>query len=114
MVATVKIIPFAAPEAAVEKCADLAAEGGPLLRVAPFRRHRVGLVQTRLPGLNESILDKTREVTLGRLAALGSELVSEERCAHETAALAAAIRDAFGHGLDLLLIHGASAIVDRR
>jgi molybdenum cofactor cytidylyltransferase len=114
MVATVKIIPFAAPETAVARCAAAAAEDGPLLGVAPFRALSFGLVQTRLPGLKETILDKTREVTLGRLAALGCRLVCEERCAHGTAALAAAIRDAFGHGIDMLLIHGASAILDRR
>jgi molybdenum cofactor cytidylyltransferase len=40
--------------------------------------------------------------------------VLEERCAHETAALAAMIRDRCGHGVDVLLVHGASAILDRR
>jgi molybdenum cofactor cytidylyltransferase len=114
MVATVKIIPFAAPQEAVEECAKLAISEGPLLRVAPFRSRSVGLVQTRLPGLKESILDKTRQVTEGRLAALGCSLAFEERCAHTTAALASRIRDATAHGIDLLLIHGASAILDRR
>jgi molybdenum cofactor cytidylyltransferase len=114
MVATVKIIPFAAPEKAVADCVDAAAAGGPLLRVAPFVPRSVGLVQTRLPGLKESILDKTRRVTEGRLAALGCRLVFEERCAHATSELASTIRDAFGHGIDILLIHGASAILDRR
>ena len=40
-------------------------QAGPLLRVAPFVPRSVGLIQTRLPGLKESILDKTREVTEG-------------------------------------------------
>ena len=44
MVATVKIIPFAAPEQAVARCAAAAAEGGALLRVAPFRALSFGLV----------------------------------------------------------------------
>jgi molybdenum cofactor cytidylyltransferase len=114
MVATIKIIPFAAPEDAVKGCVRVAIAGGSLLRVAAFRPHRVGLIQTRLPGLKESILDKTREVTAARLVALGCRLVSEERCGHETAALGAMIRDAFGHAIDMLLIHGASAILDRR
>jgi molybdenum cofactor cytidylyltransferase len=114
MVATVKIIPFAATEQAIRECARAAIVGGPLLRVMPFRPLSIGLVQTRLPGLKESILDKTREVTLGRLATLGCALVFEERGAHETAALAALIWDALGRGLDMLLIHGASAILDRR
>jgi molybdenum cofactor cytidylyltransferase len=114
MVATVKIIPFAAPEPAVEECVTTAIRGGPLLRVAPFRSISVGLLQTRLPGLKEGILDKTREVTEARLALLGCKLVFERRCAHETAPLAALIGEAFGHGIGLLLIHGASAILDRR
>ena len=114
MVATVKIIPFAAAEAAVARCAEAAAASGPLLRVASFQSRAVGLIQTRLPGLKEGILDKTREVTAARLAALSSKLVFEERCAHETAVLAATIRDGFGHGIDMMLIHGASAILDRR
>ncbi|HEV2302345.1 MAG TPA: molybdopterin-binding/glycosyltransferase family 2 protein [Stellaceae bacterium] len=114
MVATVKIIPFAAPAAAVETCAAIAAEGGPLLSVAAFRPHEVALIQTRLPGLKESILDKTREVTAGRLAALGSRLAHEARCAHATAELAPLIRDALARGADIVFVHGASAIADRR
>jgi len=114
MVATVKIIPFAAPEKAVKECAKVAISEGPLLRVAPFRSLSVGLVQTRLPGLKQSILDKTRQVTEGRLAALDCHLVLEERCGHTAAELASRIRDTVGHGIDLLLIHGASAILDRR
>jgi molybdenum cofactor cytidylyltransferase len=114
MVATIKIIPFAAPEEAIRDCARAAITGGPLLRVAPFRPLPVGLVQTRLPGLKESILDKTRQVTERRLAALGCRLAFEERCTHTTAELASRIRDAMDQGIDLLLIHGASAILDRR
>src|SRR6516225_3976487 len=114
MVATVKIIPFAAPETAAARCIEAAAADGSLLPVAPFVRRSVGLVQTRLPGLKESVLDKTRQVTEASLAALGCHLVFEERCAHATAELAALIRDALGHGIGILLIHGASAILDRR
>ena len=114
MVATVKIIPFAAPQTAKTCC-----PGGHRGRPAAARRTVSTalpgrLVQTRLPGLKESILDKTRRVTEGRLAALGCRLVFEERCPHATRELASMIRDALGHGIDILLIHGASAILDRR
>src|SRR3954454_14121224 len=49
MVATVKIIPFAVPEQAVMRAAafaaeGVAAEGGPLLRVAAFAPRRVALI----------------------------------------------------------------------
>jgi molybdenum cofactor cytidylyltransferase len=114
MVGTVKIIPFAAPAESVESCVQVARSDEPLLRVAPFLPRSVGLIQTRLPGLKESILDKTREVTEGRLKALGCRLAFEERCGHTGVELAALIRNAMGYRIDILLIHGASAILDRR
>src|SRR4051794_21326229 len=114
MVATVKIIPFAVPEQAVMRAAAFAAEGGPLLRVAAFAPRRVALIQTRLPGLKESILDKTRAVTEQRLRAFGSALASEERCDHSAAELAPRIAAAVEAGAELVLVHGASVIVDRR
>jgi molybdenum cofactor cytidylyltransferase len=114
MVATVKIIPFAVPEASVVRAADFAAAEEPLLRVAAFVPRDVALIQTRLPGLKESILDKTRAVTEQRLAALGCRLVSEERCDHTAADLAPHIAAAVKTGADLVFVHGASVIVDRR
>lgn len=112
MAATVKIIPFAAPEAAVERAVALAGAPAPLLSVAPFRPKRVGLVQTTLPGLKPSILDKTLEATNRRLAALDCPPAEERRVPHEAAAIAAALRE-LAHN-EILLVSGASANVDRR
>src|SRR4051812_8568775 len=114
MVATVKIIPFAVPQDAVARAAAFAAQGGKLLRVAAFAPRHVALIQTRLPGLKESILDKTRAVTETRLRALGSALGSEERCEHTAAELAPVIAAAVKSGAEIVLVHGASVIVDRR
>lgn len=108
MVATVKIIPFAAPQACVEAAE---AEAEPL-RVASFRPLSAALIQTRLPGVKDSVLDKTVGVTRERLETLGGRLETETRCDHDEAALAEAIA-AVGP-VDLLLIAGASAITDRR
>ena len=114
MVATVKIIPFAVPEARVAACLSAIGAGGKLLRIAPFFARRVALIQTKLPGMKDSILDKTLAVTRARLAALGSSLIDERRVGHGEAELAAAIRAALQSGAELILIAGASAIVDRR
>jgi molybdenum cofactor cytidylyltransferase len=114
MVATVKIIPLAVAERAVARAADFAAQGGTLLQVAAFVPLRVALIQTRLPGLKESILDKTRQITEQRLAALGSALASEERGTHTSADLAPRVAAAVEAGAQLVLVHGASVIVDRR
>lgn len=114
MVATVKIIPYAAPEIAVTACAEIAARGGPLIRVAKLRRENVGLIQTRLPDMKESVLDKTARVTAERIEALGSVLKAEKRCGHDAAEIAAAIKALKREGCGMLLIVGASAIADAR
>ena len=113
MVATVKIIPFAAEERHVAAW-EAIARVRPPLGLAPFRARPVVLIQTLLPGLKASVLDKTVEVTRRRLAALGSPLATETRVAHTPEAVAAALGAALAEGAELVLIAGASAIIDRR
>jgi molybdenum cofactor cytidylyltransferase len=114
MVATIKVIPFAVQRQSVDDCVREASSGGPLLSIAPFQPKRVALIQTRLPGLKESVLDKTVEATRERLAALGSTLELERRCDHREDDLAPHIAAALEAGVELVLVAGASAIVDRR
>jgi molybdenum cofactor cytidylyltransferase len=114
MVATVKIIPFAVSQEVLDACLAAAQGGEPLVRVARFRARQVGLVQTRLPGIKESVLDKTFDVMNGRLAAMGCPAATELRCDHEPAAVAAAIADLRRGGAEMVLVAGASAITDRR
>ncbi len=114
MLATVKVIPFAAPAMALSRCLEIADKGPPLVRVAPFAAKRVGLVQTRLPGMKASLLDKTREAVDARLAALGSKPCLESRCGHREDEVAAAVAAQRQAGCEIVLVSGASAIVDRR
>jgi molybdenum cofactor cytidylyltransferase len=64
--------------------------------------------------MKDSILDKTRKVVDARLAALDGAPAEELRCAHDAAEVAAAIESLRQRGAELVLISGASAIVDRR
>ncbi|NKB58559.1 MAG: NTP transferase domain-containing protein [Alphaproteobacteria bacterium] len=112
MVATVKIIPFAAPEAVVAACEKLASGG--LVRVAPYRPRSVGLVQSSLPGTKESVLDKTTRVLSDRVTALGGTVQAERRCVHRSDAIRAEIETLLNDGCEMVLIAGASAITDRR
>ena len=114
MVATVKIIPFAVPRTALDACLALAKDGGPLAALSPLRPRKVGLVQTRLPGGKESLLAKTKEAIDARLAGLDCEPSVERRCDHAEAPIAEAIDALKAEGCDLILVSGASAIVDRR
>ncbi len=114
MVATVKIIPYGAPKSAVARAVEVAHSANrPLISVAPFRAMRAGLVQTRLPGTRDKVLDKALGTTTKRLTSLGSTLSGERRVSHDAAAIAGALNELKADGCDLFLIAGASAIVDR-
>jgi molybdenum cofactor cytidylyltransferase len=112
MVATVKVIPYAAPEWAVE-AAERAARDAPI-RIAPFKPMRVALVSTHLPGQKPSLLDKNRSALEMRLAPLGGTLILERRTPHAAEAVAEALAEGEAAGAELLFVFGASAITDRR
>jgi len=114
MVATVKIIPFAVAAAARDAAASAAARAWPVIRVAPYLVHKIGIVSTLLPGLAPKVVDKTLKVTQARLAPAGAAIVAEKRVPHEQQALAAAIDDVLKSGADMVIVFGASAIADRR
>ncbi len=114
MLATVKIIPFAAPAGALGEAIGLLQAKAPVLRLHPFRSLTARLIQTTLPGTNPKMLDKTVRVTEERMAAIGGTLDGETRCPHDAGALASEIAKVMQHHPDLLLIAGASAITDRR
>jgi molybdenum cofactor cytidylyltransferase len=113
MVATVKIIPFALPEAIVTRAVALLGDGGRLVAVDRFAAHRAALVLTRVPGTKPGVLNKRRRVIEDRVVSAGSSLADVIEVTHQTAAIAEAIRALASKGYDPILVFGASAIVDR-
>jgi len=86
----------------------------PVLRLHPFQPLRVGLVMTSLPGMKHSILAGTAEATAARVAGLTGAMLPPIECAHAEAPIAEALRALMAQGADILLVAGASAVVDRR
>jgi molybdenum cofactor cytidylyltransferase len=112
MIATVKIIPFAVGKQARD--AALAGIKKSLLRVAPYRIRKIGVVSTILPGLAPKVIEKTLKITNERLAPAGATIVAERRVPHERAALSRALQEILNEGAELAIVFGASAIADRR
>ncbi|HEX4505551.1 MAG TPA: molybdopterin-binding protein [Alphaproteobacteria bacterium] len=112
MVATVKIIPFAVPETVLD--ASIVAGQGTEISVLPFRPLQARLIQTVTAELKPSVMAKTSNVTADRMARLGGAVLGETRCPHDAERLAADIAAALEAKCDVLLVIGASAIVDRR
>lgn len=111
MVATVKIIPFAAPAAAVDAAAEAVRAA---IAVHPWRARRAGLILTRFDDTPERLLDRATAAQRARLERTGSTLVRELRTAHDVDAVADAIASCAADQLDPILVLGASAIMDRR
>jgi molybdenum cofactor cytidylyltransferase len=78
MLATIKIIPFAARETSIASVEKLLAMAPPI-RVAPFLPRAVALISTRLPGMKPALLDKNRAALDARLKPLGSAIAFERR-----------------------------------
>jgi molybdenum cofactor cytidylyltransferase len=114
MVATVKIIPFAVSGGTRDKALAAAKEARPVIRIAPYRIRKLGIVSTLLPGLSSKVIDKTLKITAQRIAPSGAEIIGERRVPHERPALATAIEELYAAGADMVIVFGASAIADRR
>jgi molybdenum cofactor cytidylyltransferase len=112
MLATIKIIPLAVPEAEIA-AAEAALTGSPL-GLLPFHPFVTGLVLTELPGLKPSVIAGTIEATAARITSLGGTMLPPHRTPHHTTAIAAALKSLIAGGAEMLLIAGASAVVDRR
>jgi molybdenum cofactor cytidylyltransferase len=114
LIATIKIIPFSVPGNVLSVAEALARQSAGPLTLHPFRPLNVGLVVTELPGLKDSVTDKTIEITEARVNLLTGTLLPPIRCPHQTDAIAHALDSLVAAGADLLLVIGASAVVDRR
>ena len=113
MLATIKVIPFAVPGAALN-VAEALLRKHRVLSVHPFRPLKVGLVLTELQGMKESVMTSAIEITGARVEALMGTLLPVERARHEAAATAEALKRLLRQGAEMLLIMGASATIDRR
>ncbi|MEP1443844.1 MAG: molybdopterin-binding/glycosyltransferase family 2 protein, partial [Hyphomicrobiales bacterium] len=108
MIATIKIIPFAAPEVAVSAAEAL----GAMVSIHPYQRKNVVLVASTLDSLKPSTMDKTRKVLSERLAKVGAVISDEIRVAHDTVSIRDGLVEASKQNADLIILFGASATVD--
>ncbi|MFM9940165.1 MAG: NTP transferase domain-containing protein [Hyphomicrobiaceae bacterium] len=113
MLATVKVITFALPEAAVAAGEAVARKAQGLVRVQAFARKTAGLILTRMAATKAQVLAKRQQAIESRVTALGSTIGPVEIVAHAEAEIAAAITRLQAAGADPIILFAASAIVDR-
>lgn len=114
MLATVKVITFALPDAVIKRAEAILAETrNGLISVHEFRAKTAGLVLTRMKATKTSVLEKRRKAIEGRLQALGAKLGPVEMVPHEEQPVAEAVTRMAAAGADPVIVFAASAIVDR-
>ena len=107
MVATVKIIPFAVPEAAIALCEEKARG---TIAVRPFVPLNVTMISTVLPTLKASVVDRTENALRARLTTFGATLGAHLRVSHCATELAGTLRSV--SDADAIVVFGASAVSD--
>ncbi len=110
MLATVKIIPFATPRVVLEKALTIVGDK-PLVSVSAFKALRVGLIITWLPHTKDSIVEKSEIAIRERVNSLGGKLSQVIVCPHSQDDLTKNLQAL--NNVDLILLLGAAAIVDR-
>ena len=99
-----KIVPFVTRAGNITRAEELAAGRG-LLRVRPFKPHRVAAIVHE--SLEAPQLNRFREAFEEKLRFFGSELVGLQVCPGNAASLAAALQAALGVGAELITVAGS-------
>jgi molybdenum cofactor cytidylyltransferase len=115
MVATIKVVPYGLPESVVRRVEQLAA-GDPLVAVDAIPARRVALLLSGAPAAEERLASFDKALR-SRLEALGAAIVAvafvplEEEAGE--LALAAQLEAQVAAGVDLIILAGETAIMDR-
>jgi molybdopterin biosynthesis enzyme len=117
MVGTVKILPFAVPEQTIEAAEALATQNGPLLWIDPLPKRKVALILSGSPTAERRIRHGFIPPLRERLEALDAELCAVEFVPLEDergeGELAEALQQQTTAGMELVILAGETAIMDR-
>jgi molybdenum cofactor cytidylyltransferase len=117
VVATIKVIPFAVPVAAVAAVEGWAGEDGALLRIDPLPHRAVALLLSGSASAKARVMNGFTPPLRARIEALGSSLDSVSYIPLDDesgeAALTKALHAVVAAGVGLVMLAGETAIVDR-
>ena len=117
MVGTVKIIPFAVPESVVEQALSIMSGQEPLVKVDLMSAKRVGLILTGSNSSRDRLRKSFEEPLRVRITGYGSQVDMVEFRAldeeHDERILSDLLLRYVSNGMDLIILAGDTAIMDR-
>lgn len=119
MAATIKVIPFAVPEPAIEAARRICAErNDAIIRVDALPSRRVVMILSGMPSVRERVIGDFEPAIRARIEALGSQLTAVDYVPLESEdderTLAQALVRHAQTGAQLVVLAGETAIMDRR
>lgn len=115
--ATIKVIPFALPEAVVSEAEQIAADGGLIVELFPLRQRKAALILSSSPFAEARVRRDFTPAIQERLEGLGSILQTIDFIPLEDEpgeiALAEMIQARAAEGAEIMILAGETAIMDR-
>ena len=105
-VATIKIIPFAVPEAALRQAETIGSRGAGIVELSPLRHHTTGIILVGSAAARERIEHGVAPAIESRITELGSSVLATRYIPPDEPAVAAAITNLQSAGADMLIIAG--------
>ena len=112
-VATIKIIPFAVPEAALRQAEAISNLGASIIALSPLRHQTVGVILVGSAAVRERIERGVAPAIESRIVELGSSVMVTRYVPPDEPAVAAAIASLHAEGADMIIIAGETSIMDR-
>lgn len=112
MVATIKIIPFAVPDASLGQAEAIGRESPGAVKVSPMRQTDVALVLTGSDAARLRVFQAFEKPIRDRVEELGSRMMSVAYVAEDEAAIAEAVSAAVERGAGLVILAGETSIMD--
>ncbi len=112
-VATIKIIPFAIPEALIQQAEQIGAEAGGIIGVRRLLQRRVGVLLVVSPEARDRITRLVLPAIEARVTELGSTVGAVRYAALDEEEVTEGITALQASGCDLLITAGETSIMDR-
>jgi hypothetical protein len=112
VLATIKVIPFAIPEADLCQAEELGRAAGGVLRVRPLRLRRVGVILVSSPAARVRVERGVYPAIEARVIELGGEVCARRAVAPAEGAVAEAVTALAGEGAELIMIAGETSVMD--
>ncbi|SMB94756.1 molybdenum cofactor cytidylyltransferase [Thermanaeromonas toyohensis ToBE] len=110
VVAGTRVIPLVTKEEYVARAEDICRAAGGILKIAPYRRLRVGVVTTGNEVYKGRIKDAFGPVVKAKIVQYGCQVEEEKIVPDDAVIISQAIREMVDRGLELILITGGMSV----